>query len=145
MQVGESGERIAAGVRAPFGRRGVVLHGPHAPLPAGLYRAEIVVAPLSLWTLAALVRPVIVQVAAGPELLAQRRVRFFLHGRVEVAFAVSAELAGRVPIHVSLFRGRFVDFTVTSVAIRKVASEAGGVSNGSAALVGARKDGVVSI
>src|SRR4030095_15888652 len=51
MRLGDSGRRVKRGILAPFGRRGVVLHGPHRLLPAGSYRFDISVRAHSPWSL----------------------------------------------------------------------------------------------
>jgi hypothetical protein len=122
MQLGESGERSAGGVVAPFGRRGVVLHGPHTFLPAGAYRADIRVEPRSVWSLAGMLRPVIVDVAAGAERLVQHRLHFFLRGTLRVPFTVSNEIGGRQPIYLRIFRGRFIDFVITDIRMTRLAA-----------------------
>jgi hypothetical protein len=121
MHVGESGERIGTGIVAPFGRRGVVLHGPHVRLPPGDYRFDVRVAPRSPWALAALARPVIIDVCAGSERLVQRRLHFFLRGTLCVPFTVRSEVPDGYPIYLRMFRGRYIDFVVTGIRLMRMA------------------------
>lgn len=120
MQVGESGERTGSGIVAPFGRRGVVLHGPHVRLPPGDYRFDIRVAPRSLSSLAALARPVIIDVCAGAERLVQRRLHFFLRGTLCVPFTVRSDVPDGYPIYLTVFRGRYIDFVVTGIRLMRM-------------------------
>jgi hypothetical protein len=125
MQVGEAGVRGARGVRAPFGRRGVVVHGPHRPLPRGTYQVDLSVGPLGPATLLALARPIIVDVAAGTSRLVQHRFRFLLRGTLRITFVVTDEIALDRPIYLTVFRGRWVDFVVTDVTLTRLADPDG--------------------
>lgn len=120
MSVGESGQRVASGVVAVVGRRGVVLHGPHRPFPPGRYRADVRIRAHTPFTLGAFLRPVILEVAAGSERLATESATFFLRGTLSATFRVS-HLAGRENVYLRLLRGRWVDFTVTSVRVTRLA------------------------
>jgi hypothetical protein len=120
MRVGEAGVRGTRGVHAPFGRRGVVMHGPHRPLPRGTYQVDLSVGPLGPATLMALVRPIVVDVAAGTSRLVQRRFRFLLRGTLRITFDVRDEIALDQPIYLTVFRGRWVDFVVTDVTLTRL-------------------------
>jgi hypothetical protein len=117
MCLGDSGRRVEHGILAPFGDRGIVLHGPHRPLPAGTYRFDIEVRAHSGWSLAAAIRPIIVEVAAGEERLLQRRCRFLLRSTLQVTFSVPDRVGFEQPIYLRVFRGRFVDFVIIGIAL----------------------------
>ena len=124
MNVGDGGKRVPAGVLAPFGRRGYVMSGPYDVLPAGRYRVEFSIRSHGPLSLAAFFRPVIVEVVDGAKLLAQAHVRFFLRANPSLTFAVTED--GRPEaergIEFRMFRGRFVDFVVTSVQLIQLAT-----------------------
>jgi hypothetical protein len=63
---------------------------------------------------------VILEVAAGSERLATESATFFLRGTLSATFRVS-HLAGRENVYLRLLRGRWVDFTVTSVRVTRLA------------------------
>ena len=117
MRLGDSGRRVKRGILAPFGRRGVVLHGPHRLLPAGSYRFDITVRAHSPWSLAAAIRPIIVDVAAGGERLVQQRCYFLLRDTLQISFSVPDRVGFEQPIYLRVFRGRFVDFVITGIEL----------------------------
>jgi len=119
MATGECGRRTAAGIASLVGRRGVVLHGPHQTFPHGEYRVDVHITPRSPLTLAALARPVILEVAAGRERLVTARSTFFLRGTLSATFCVS-EQAGPQNIYIRVLCGRWVDFVVSSVRFTRL-------------------------
>jgi hypothetical protein len=122
MLVGEGGERIDNGILAAFGRRGVVLQGPHKLLPGGEYEFMVRVRAHSLFSLCGLIRPVIVDVTAGAERLLQRRMHFFLGASMRIPFTVTEALENAQPIYLRLFRGRYIDFVVTDVRLTRLSA-----------------------
>ena len=124
MYVGDGGRRGPAGMLAPFGRRGYVMSGPYDVLPAGRYRVEFSIRSHGPLSLGAFFRPVIVEVVEGAKLLAQARVTFFLGANPSLTFAVTED--GRPEaergIEFRIFRGRWVDFVVTSVRLIQLAT-----------------------
>jgi len=125
MRLGDSGRRVKRGILAPFGRRGVVLHGPHRLVPAGTYRFDIAVRAHSPWSLAAAIRPIVIDVAAGGDRLAQQRCYFLLRDTLRIVFTVPDRVAFEQPIYLRVFRGRFVDFVITGIElVRLSAAEA---------------------
>jgi hypothetical protein len=100
----------------------VVVHGPHHLLPAGRYRVEVTLHGSVLWSLVTLLKPVILEVAAGARRLAERRARFLLRGRPSIVFDLPDADAGREPVYVRVFRGRFAEFAVAGVRITRLAA-----------------------
>jgi hypothetical protein len=119
MTPGECGRTTPAGIVAQVGRRGVVLHGPHRPFPHGEYRVDVSIMARSPFTLAALARPVILEVAAGQERLVTERSTFLMRGTLSATFCVSQQ-AGRQNIYVRVLCGRWVDFIVSSVRFTRL-------------------------
>jgi hypothetical protein len=124
MRIGEAGDESGSSVVAPFGRRGLVVDGPYARLPPGDYRVEFSFGAHGVWSLMALVRPVIVEVAAGAERLAQERVRFFLRATHALTFSVSPDVARRQQIYFRVFRGRWIEFRISSIRLRRTRASA---------------------
>jgi len=120
IEPGDGGMRTDAGLVAPYGRRGYVCRGPFQRLPIGDYCAEFSLTPLSLRTLAGVVRPVILDVVAGADRLAMIEARFLLRKTLRARFSISVASA-RQAVEVRIFRGQHIDFVVTAAALTRVA------------------------
>jgi hypothetical protein len=122
MSADAGGQRIHTGILAPVGRRGYAFRGmPYERLMPGEYELEISVRPRSPFTLAAVVRPLIVEVVAGDRYLAREHMSFFLRGQLRLRFSVPPERReGATGVEFRIFRGRFVDFIVTGVQLWQV-------------------------
>ena len=120
LEVGDGGMRADARIVAPYGRRGYVCRGPHQRLPVGDYRVEFTLTLRSLMTVAGMVRPIILDVVAGADRLAMSEERFALRRTIGLNFSISAAAAQKA-IELRIFRGRYIDFTVTAAALTRVA------------------------
>jgi hypothetical protein len=118
VEVGDGGERVDSGIRAPFGRRGVLLQGPHRAVPAGVYRLELTVEARGLRSLASVARPIIVDVLTGATRLIRRRIRVFGKVHASVTFQLSDE-AARAPLYCRIFRGRSVELVLTGLRLTR--------------------------
>ena len=71
-------------------------------------------------TVAGMVRPIILDVVAGADRLAMSEERFALRRTIGLNFSISAA-AARKAIELRIFRGRYIDFTVTAAVLTRVA------------------------
>jgi hypothetical protein len=120
LEPGDGGTRSGVVIVAPFGRRGYACRGPRQRLPMGAYRVDFTVSARSPMALAALVRPIILDVVAGADRLAMCEERFFLSRTIGLQFPIAAADTQKA-VELRIFRGRQIDFVITAATLTRVA------------------------
>jgi hypothetical protein len=136
MQLGDAGRRVPGAVHAPFGRRGVVMHGPHRLLPPGVYRLDVTMDAKGVRSLASAIRPVILDVSAGAARLLRRRIRVVGTVTAGITFELS-DACARDPVYCCLVCGRSVDLFVTGITLTRVVAPGPDEEAGLARLIAA--------